>query len=207
MRFCTLLRSVRTRISPTVLPFFTRSLSLATSSSSVPSGGSTKPDHRLKGKYLFIYYCMYVLIYSISWYLNIQMYLKLIKNLYCRRTVKMKNTIPSIAMANRFFPTKSQDKGSRFCLVPVDINKINTYAKLTDVHAYCRNICLSLREVFVKIPSRWNASAMAWFLAMSMRPRPRQKWGKIRKTFFKILLTSFKCWVQHENKIKKRWNL
>lgn len=54
------------------------------------------------------------------------MYLKLIKNLYCRRTVKMKNTIPSIAMANRFFPTKSQDKGSRFCLVPVDINKINS---------------------------------------------------------------------------------
>lgn len=82
------------------------------------------------------------------------MYLKLIKNLYCRRTVKMKNTIPSIAMANRFFPTKSQDKGSRFCLVPVDINKINLYAKLTVVQAYCRNISLSVRELFVKIPSR-----------------------------------------------------
>lgn len=55
------------------------------------------------------------------------MYLKLTKNLYCRRTVKMKNTIPSIAIANRFFPTKSQDKGSRFCLVPVDIQKQDTF--------------------------------------------------------------------------------
>lgn len=171
-------------------------------------GGQHKPRPTAEGK-IFIYQqqlhsCMYVLIYSILWYLNIQMYLKLTKNLYCRRTVKMKNTIPSIAMANRFFPTKSQDKGSRFCLVPVDINKMNSSSKLTVVHAYCRNICLSVRELFVKIPSRWNASAMAWFLAMSMRPRPRQKWGKIRKTFFRILLTSFKCWVQHANKIKMR---
>lgn len=103
-------------------------------------GGQHKARPSAEGKICIyqeqLHSCMYVLIYSMSRYLNIQMYLKLTKNLYCRRTVKMKNTIPSIAMANRFFPTKSQDKGSRFCLVPVDINKMNSSSKLTVVHAY-----------------------------------------------------------------------
>lgn len=47
------------------------------------------------------------------------------KNLYCSKTVKIKNTTPSIAMANKFFPTKSQDKGSRFCLVPDDMKNMS----------------------------------------------------------------------------------
>lgn len=44
---------------------------------------------------------------------------------------------------------------------------------------------------------------MAWFLAMSMSPLPRQKWGKMRNTFFRILFTSFKCW--REETTQKLW--
>lgn len=39
-------------------------------------------------------------------------------------------------------------------------------------------------------PNLSKASAMAWFFTMSMRPRPRQKWGKTRKTFFRTRLMS-----------------
>lgn len=38
------------------------------------------------------------------------------------------------------------------------------------------------------LPNLSRASAMAWFFTISISPRPRQKWGKIRKTFFKISL-------------------
>lgn len=38
------------------------------------------------------------------------------------------------------------------------------------------------------VPNLSSASAMAWFFTMSMRPRPRQKWGKMRRTFFRTSL-------------------
>ena len=45
-------------------------------------------------------------------------HLQRMKNLYCSRMVKRKKTTPSVAMANRFLPTKSHCRGSTFCLVP-----------------------------------------------------------------------------------------
>lgn len=41
------------------------------------------------------------------------------------------------------------------------------------------------------LPNLSRASAIAWFFTMSMSPRPRQKWGKMRKTDFRMSLMSF----------------
>lgn len=40
-------------------------------------------------------------------------------------------------------------------------------------------------------PNLSKASAIAWFFTMSMSPRPRQKWGKIKNTDFRISLMLF----------------
>lgn len=50
-------------------------------------------------------------------------YLKRMKNLYCSKTVKMKKITPSIAIANKFFPTKSHCRGSRVCFAPKEGKK------------------------------------------------------------------------------------
>ncbi|KAG9350750.1 hypothetical protein JZ751_024639 [Albula glossodonta] len=60
------------------------------------------------------------------------------KKLYWSSKVKRKNTTPSIAMANKFFPTKSQARGSKVCLVPVDINSsARKQARLPSSVAVC----------------------------------------------------------------------
>lgn len=41
------------------------------------------------------------------------------KNLYCTRMVKEKKTTPSTAIANKFFPTRSQLSGDKNCWLPV----------------------------------------------------------------------------------------
>lgn len=48
------------------------------------------------------------------------------------------------------------------------------------------------------IPKRAYTSVTAWFMAMSISPRPRQKWGNTSRTFFSPSLNTSKDWP-HKN--------
>lgn len=163
----------------------------------------------------------------------------------------MKKMTPSAAIANRFFPTLSQWRGSRVCLEPGPEESYTVHLfyvsrlvcwlhsnveeqvqkcdyKIVDwvssvrnnqtevwnhkfvskggnisghkvIHWHAKRMNFERADIYsysekdLWVPSLSMAFAMAWFFAMSMSPRPRQKWGKIRNTFFRSLLTSFSC--------------
>lgn len=50
------------------------------------------------------------------------------------------------------------------------------------------------------IPKRAYTSVTAWFMAMSISPRPRQKWGNTSRTFFSPSLNTSKDWP-HKKKL------
>lgn len=107
----TLVSCRSSRMSPWPAPLTILCLSLATSSSSSPIGLSLalKPLQLPTNYFRWLVHtwtqihCGYV----------DDTYLGLKKKLYWMRTVKMKKTTPSTAMANRFFPTMSHSHGER----------------------------------------------------------------------------------------------
>lgn len=52
------------------------------------------------------------------------------------------------------------------------------------------------------IPKRAYTSVTAWFMAMSISPRPRQKWGNTSRTFFSPSLNTSKDWPHKKSYLK-----
>lgn len=98
--------------------------------------------------------------------------------------------VPSMAMANMFFPAKSQDSGDTKRLSPIKKRKGK---ELQDGGRQGRGVGQGSSPAPLHSPNLSKASAIAWFFTMSIKPRPRQKWGKMRKTFFRmrLMLLSF----------------
>lgn len=78
------------------------------------------------------------------------------QNLYWMRTVMMKNTTPSTAMANRFFPTMSHSRGERNRFSPETghsqhLDEFSSFPPTVLTHLHpARNIQKTLCRVFTE---------------------------------------------------------
>lgn len=126
-------------------------------------------------------------------------YLALKKKWYWMRTVIEKKMTPSMAIAKRFFPTMSQARGERNRFSP-DKTQTENFECLVKTSLNVFMIVVergSLRSRLC-LPNLSKASAIAWFFTISISPLPRQKWGKMRKTFFRMSLMPPISWNNRE---------